>query len=434
MRLGIRILILAAVLSVVFLALFIGWKLAVDPYRGTTDSPETSLSLDTVLTKEEARHDLDYMYDKLRTRHPAWLDRSDEDHKKVEKVYRRERASLDDKVTVLELWRSASRILAVLDDGHTSVWPNGEYRVAEDLHALDSGTLAAIDGESSEKVYARFCRMNSSETEATDRAAFRDSVIREDYLRLLGFDVSDGVTYRFQGEGGKHFSRHYDLVDYKNAENKPDPGSEESLEFSIDKKRGIGLFDLNHCDYNDEYVKETNAFFKAVKKAGCGCVIVDLRDDPGGNEKVVSEFLRHIDTRSYLSPGVKIRYGPILKEYKAGTVENKRYDNAFDGKIYVLTNAATFSAAMDFAMYIQDNGLGTIVGEASGNMPDSYGDTLTFSMPESRLCLTVSYKKWERIDESRSGQPITPDIPCDPEKAYKVAADSYMTSCHFKTS
>jgi hypothetical protein len=424
----VRLLIAAAVLAAILLALFFVWKYGFDPSRGTTDSPETTRSLDTVLTKEEAQRDLDYMYDKLRTRHPAWLDRSDKDHKKVEKLYRKERAALGSKVTVLELWRTASRILAVMNDGHTTVQRIGDYKVVEDLDALDSGTLTAVNGEDAEKVFARFRKMNSSETEATDRTSFNDAVLREDYLRLLGFDVSKGVTYEFKDTDGKHFTRHYRFVDYEDAVNKSDQDSEESLVYSIYKKRGIGLFDLNSCDYNDEYVKETKAFFRKVINAGCGCVIVDLRDDPGGNSYVVNEFLRHIDTKSYLTPSSKERRGPFLIDHEAQTIENRKYSKVFKGKIYVLTNASTFSAAMDFAMYIQDNGLGTVVGEASGNMPDSYGDALTFSMPESRLCLTVSYKKWIRIDESKSGQPITPDIPCDPDKAYKAAVDDYQAS------
>lgn len=434
-RLGIRLVILAAVLCAVVLAVFLIWKCGIDPKRGTTDSPEATLSLDAVLTREEAEHDLDYLYDKLSTRHPAWLDRSDENHKKVEELYRKERAALGDEVTVLELWRAASRILAALNDGHTMAWRIGEYRVAEDLSALDSGTLTAINGEDAETVYARFCEMNSSETEATDRASFRDSVLREDYLRLLGFDVSEGVTYEFKDESGKRFSRHYALVDEEDAVNSPDPDSEKSLVFSIDEERGIGLFDLNFCDYNEDYIKETDAFFKEVFDTGCGCVIVDLRDNPGGNSYVVNEFLRHVDTDSYLPPGMQERYGPFMIEHKSQAIENHRYDTVFDGQIYALTNASTFSAAMDFAMYLQDNGLGIIVGEASGNLPDSYGDYLPFSMPESRLYLTVSYKKWTRIDQSKAGQPITPDIPCDPAEAYEAAAETYrQNSVSFQPS
>ena len=56
-------------------------------------------------------------------------------------------------------------------------------------------------------------------------------------------------------------------------------------------------------------------------------------------------------------------------------------------------------------------------------MPDSYGDVLTFVTPNSRLNLRVSFKRWYRIDETKSGQPIEPDVPCDPRDALTVAKD-----------
>lgn len=83
----------------------------------------------------------------------------------------------------------------------------------------------------------------------------------------------------------------------------------------------------------------------------------------------------------------------------------------------MLTDTWTYSAAMDFAMLIQDNGLGTIVGSPSGNLPDSYGDCLFFQLPNSGMPLTVSYKRWYRIDKSKAGEPIMPDIVVEPEKA-----------------
>ena len=79
---------------------------------------------------------------------------------------------------------------------------------------------------------------------------------------------------------------------------------------------------------------------------------------------------------------------------------------------------------MDFTMLIMDNGLGTVVGEESGNLPDSYGDILLFNTPCSQLRFSVSYKRWFRLDETKSGQPLIPDYPCDSaeamDKAYEL--------------
>ncbi len=88
----------------------------------------------------------------------------------------------------------------------------------------------------------------------------------------------------------------------------------------------------------------------------------------------------------------------------------------------MLTSVHTFSSAMMFAMYIKDNNLGLVVGEASGNNPSSYGDVVQFRLPESRLYMQVSWKKWYRIDESKDGQLIEPDLPVKADDAL-----SYVT-------
>lgn len=83
----------------------------------------------------------------------------------------------------------------------------------------------------------------------------------------------------------------------------------------------------------------------------------------------------------------------------------------------MLTDTWTYSSAMDFAMLIADNDLGIIVGQPSGNLPDGYGDCLSFQMPNSRLAIGVSYKKWYRVDQTRAGEPLMPDVETASEEA-----------------
>ena len=72
---------------------------------------------------------------------------------------------------------------------------------------------------------------------------------------------------------------------------------------------------------------------------------------------------------------------------------------------------------MLFTMAIADNKLGTIVGEIPGNMPTSYGDILYFQLPESKLMIQVSYKKFYRVDKSKDAEPIIPDYEVSAELA-----------------
>ena len=62
------------------------------------------------------------------------------------------------------------------------------------------------------------------------------------------------------------------------------------------------------------------------------------------------------------------------------------------------------------AVDLTDNGIGKVVGEASGNMPNSYGQITRFVLPNSGLIMQVSTKDWHRIDETKEELPVLPDI------------------------
>ena len=112
-----------------------------------------------------------------------------------------------------------------------------------------------------------------------------------------------------------------------------------------------------------------------------------------------------------------IRNGGNLISYRDEITPNKPVDNAFDGRVYALTSNYTFSSAMDFATVIQDNGIGKVIGEIPGNMPTAYGDKLGFQLPESKLLLGVSYKKFYRVDIDKSEEPLIPDCTVNADEA-----------------
>lgn len=102
-----------------------------------------------------------------------------------------------------------------------------------------------------------------------------------------------------------------------------------------------------------------------------------------------------------------------------GIMENKKYTElTFGGNVYVLTSSGTFSSAMMFAEYIKDNHLGTIIGEAPGNIPSGYGDITIFQLPESGLYMHVSTKKFFRADKESDDFLVSPDMECNAEDAF----------------
>jgi C-terminal processing protease CtpA/Prc len=84
----------------------------------------------------------------------------------------------------------------------------------------------------------------------------------------------------------------------------------------------------------------------------------------------------------------------------------------FSGHLYLLTSAETFSSGNWFASIVKDNHLGTIVGEPTGNQPSSYGDILSFQMPNTGFRFSVSFKNWIRPEPVNDPEDaVYPDIP-----------------------
>lgn len=384
------------------------------PRRGVLTKLDPSLPLNEVLTQREALQDLEYFYNHLKSRHPAWLDGSDHLIQAVEEQYQTEVDHFGEQVTVLELWQASGRIAARLGDGHTWVkWedPNTPLYIDSFKQLEDYGAPLTIDGVPTSDILERFLTMFPHELRFYAEATFNKSIITSEWLlTYCGVDTSDGVDMTFLTDSGEQLF-HYvfvplqKVVKYTKSEN-----NEIWVKYTIDQERGVGIFTLRSCIINEEYLKALDDFFSEVFNASVGNIIVDLRGNGGGNSSVANEFLSYIDVDSYRTWDSDIRYGWYLLKNRGHVIDNPQKPETFSGNLFVLTDTFTYSAAMDFAMLIGDNHLGTLVGEPSGNLPGSYGDILFFQMPNSDLAIRISYKKWYRIDAAKADEPLVPDV------------------------
>ncbi len=427
-KLGRILLITGLTLVLIAGIAFLYYLLGMNPTRGTVQNFRPTQNLSETLTKKQAEQDLAYLIKHIKNRHPAWVDGSYEKTQAVMAQYHTERDALRDENTVLALWQAAGRIAARLGDGHTNVWTKteGENLTINDLTQItEYGTPVAVNGVDIATLYEVFLTQFPYEVEGYAKSSFERLLVRQQYLAFCGADTSDGVTFTFDtGSGLTDY--HYTFVPASQATATETPQSDEWVYYTIDKEQDAAVFTLTECVCNDEYLNTLDAFFNEVHENGITNVIVDLRGNGGGNSWVANEFLRYIDTDSYNSWDCDVRIGWYVAKNRNITYENNRHSRVFDGSLYVLTDLHSYSAAMDFAMLVADNDLGTLVGEASGNLPSSYGDCLYFQTPNAGLCVGVSYKKWYRVDKSKNGEPLTPDYECPPElalqKAYELIA------------
>ncbi|QRN83823.1 hypothetical protein JR338_03460 [Chloroflexota bacterium] len=418
--------IFAIVIIVIILVSSI-YFLTMNPRRGTVREFYSSMPLDAVLTKKEAEQDLTYFYSHLRSRHPGWLDGSQALIQAVEDQYNNELVNLKDSVTVLELWQSAGRIAAQLNDGHTWVkWknPNTSLYIDNFMQLSDYGSPLDINGVPIGEILDHYLSMTSFELQFYAEAVFYKTVIvAEPLLVFCGVDTSDGVEMTFETEDGEQ-TFHYEFVPLERVVRYAgDVNDENWVEYIIDLENDLGIFTLRSCVDNEEYRSVLDSFFSEVFENDLDNVVVDLRGNGGGNSRVANKFLQYLDVETYRSWDSAIRYGWLLKQNKDVVVNNHKQPVTFSGDIYVLTDTFTYSAAMDFAMLISDNDLGVLVGMPSGNLPDSYGDCLFFQMPNSGLMISISYKSWHRIDSSHAGEPVMPDYVVPSAEAFDKALE-----------
>ncbi len=406
-KLRVTALLLAVILAVG------GIVLKICGYDAQTDF-EPTLPLETKISKEQAVKDLKYVFDTVSANHPALLtDENAENKFNSSYVKLRRELMSKDSVTITELWDKSAELVCTLDDAHTIVTVSGTQYVSggnEISKAYSDGTLVSIDGVSADSMKEHFKKVFPCEPQVGFYADYMLGVALEygSWLTLLGVDVSDGIDVVF-GENAKHF----DMTDEP-----PERKQLELCSYKIDKENSLGVFTLNRCEMSAEYTDRLSEFFSAVRDNNIGNIAVDLRSNGGGTTEVINEFLRYINISDYkLFGGTDIRFGGNLISYRDEITPNKHVENAFDGKVYVLTSQYTFSSAMDFATVIQDNGIGKVIGEIPGNMPTAYGDKLGFQLPESKLVLSVSYKKFYRVDINKSIEPLIPDYTVEADKA-----------------
>ena len=390
--------------------------------NGKNLDAQPTKSPDEVLTAEQAKEDLVFMYETVRDNHPCYLDGSGLD-KVFDKAYEEaeEKLSACDIVTVRDLWEIGAEMYCSIEDGHTFINFYDSKRISEN-EILASGKIVRVDGVSREELLSRFRKVFPCEPQVDFYVDYMlDEALKlESWNQLLEIDTSDGVIVEVQTESGVEVLEC--TFGYKPSETVNEDTSVEGFySYEFYEENLAAVFTLDKCVVTDGYKKALEEFFQQVNEKNIIRVAVDLRRNGGGNSQVINEFMKYIDVDSYyIFGGNAVRFNKLLIENKAAQYKNKKNGNVFSGELYALTSNYTFSSAMMFAVTVSDNKIGKVIGEIPGNMPASYGDVLKFQAPNSKLICSVSYKKFYRADRAKDDIPLIPDIETDEKDALEV--------------
>ncbi|MEM8816595.1 MAG: S41 family peptidase [Pseudomonadota bacterium] len=198
---------------------------------------------------------------------------------------------------------------------------------------------------------------------------------------------------------------------------------------------------------NTAFLAFIDSAFETFLDARADTLIIDLRENPGGDNsfsdpmlawiadepfRFYSEFLIRSSDEAAASNQARLDGNPAAAESVSRLMAERyaevprgesfafeipfaepRKGPRFDGEVYVLINRHSYSNTVNVAAIVQDYGLGTVVGEKTSDMATTYGAMETFTLPHTGF--TVGFPKAHIIRPSgeRRADGVSPDWPIE---------------------
>lgn len=392
------------------------------------------LAADMMLTAEQVIEDRDKAIEYLEEIHPYFiLEENQSDYQITREKYIQ---ATNDAMSVRDLQAATAEYLCFFQDGHTKLrWAENEY---VDLRSTyyDGKTFVVKDGEITdvyiesfggvavENIYEAIDKMFPAENEMAQAINRYNYVDGKNVLTFMGAEIiEDKISVAFSdGTQGVYGFYNPSLVTTTATE-------EEYTGNRWYMDGDIFVVDFNTCS-DDEQLREIASELSKKVDEGCTKVIIDVRENGGGNSNACERLLEAMSMEAPQYDMV-IRYSKDAKEqrgyfrssgmYRWKAKSNGKKNENID--LVVLCDRYTFSSATMMCVYVRDGKLGTIIGEPSSNMPNAYGDILYFVLPNSHIYGMVSHKQFIRPDESNNERMLVPDIQTSSEDAYDKAVE-----------
>ncbi len=424
---------LVIVVIVLFLAIIVGicYSFPLSTGGKSVDIPK-SLAAETVLTAEQVIEDRDKAIEYMEEIHPYFILVEDQgDYEEAKQKYIQTAAS---EMSVRDFQAATAEYIGFFQDGHTRLaWKEEEYVDVKSTYH-EGKTYVVKDGEITdvyvesfggvgvETIYAAIDKMFPAENEMAQAINRYNYVDGKNFLTYVGAEITDDKISVVFSDGTEGVFGFYNPSEVATATE-----DEEYTGNSWYMDGDIFVVDFNTCSDDEELRGIASELSKKVEE-GCTKVIIDVRENGGGNSDACVRLLEAMDMKAPQYDMV-IRYSEDAKEQRGYLRSNGmyRWNAKSDGKLnedidlVVLCDRYTFSSATMMCVYVRDGKLGTLIGEPSSNMPNAYGDILYFVLPNSHLYGTVSHKQFIRPDETNNERMLVPEIQTTSEDAYDAA-------------
>lgn len=217
------------------------------------------------------------------------------------------------------------------------------------------------------------------------------------------------------------------------------------------------------ADGGQGFVAFVDEAFTRALAAGATDMLIDLRNNPGGDNSFSDPMVAWFATRPFrfasrfmlrASPQAKAWYrhaaagedvDPVLARLAAAeavqpdgarypfeiAMVDPRADRRFDGRVHVLVNRHSYSNATSVAALVQDYGFATVLGEETADVPTTYASILSFDLPRTGFAVTFPKSRIVRPDGDERLIGVVPDqvLPREPiASARDVVMDAALAT------
>lgn len=424
--------IIAIILLVVLPAACVALYFLPVSFGGTRVARPDALPGNTLLTAEQVQADRQQLIDYVESVHPFFVDGSDQTaYQAAKEAYLSETNAA---MTVDAFMGASARYLTVFGDGHTKLsWQYGDevaiyhsYRDGQMHFADETGvtelTITAVDSVPMEQILATIDSLFPAENEMAVAKNYNYYFTSENLLKKAGVNVDKDAFTVALSDGSTRECRWFEPVETADSSGEP----------WGNKARWDGdvfVVEFVEC-VDDDNLKAIARDLKQAVEQGCTKVIIDARGNGGGSSNACERLLEAMGMKAP-TYGMLVRYSQEAKEQvgylrSSGTCLMKPNPAARQNErvnLVVLCDRYTYSSATMLCVFVRDGKLGTLIGEASSNMPNHYGDITFVALENSHLYASVSHKRFLRPSGETESRMVVPDIETTSGDAYQAAMD-----------
>lgn len=389
--------------------------------------------------------------------------------------------NLTDSTSIIKYFTLISPIISSLNDGHTvlsfpytewkkinpfcfpfnpKISTDGKLYTPEYLTELPKNVeIISINGIPTKQIVDKLIGSISGESKSFRLAILQKSFV-ERFGAFYGFKTSYLIKYTENRSKASLTISGIKLIDLlksikQNKLTAQTNSNSRDYEYKTLNDGKTGIIDFKSFSDLNLFKHFLDSVFTQIKHEKTENLIIDLRNNGGGNSALGDELFQYISKVPFEQFGkITVKYSRIRAEFYTqsretgflqnftdstfsdfiaptyGTTETSNNELTplrenklrFNGNIYLLTSTNTFSSASDFAWCFHYFNMGKIIGEETGGYIVCFGDLINATLPVTKLSLNMSHKEfygYGATPKERHG--VFPDYKTEADNALNFA-------------